>query len=117
MRISDWSSDVCSSDLEPPEEIEAYPCWALLSPAAGWPKLASPVGSVSTRSAITSKAWALWLMCSFRGGFCSPTERKKPAASRNRRGAISALVAQAAHTKKIQRSEEHSVGKKRVNKG
>src|SRR3546814_6413427 len=29
MRISDWSSDVCSSDLRPADAVETAECWAL----------------------------------------------------------------------------------------
>src|SRR3546814_6566541 len=27
MRISDWSSDVCSSDLEDTKNVDAFSCW------------------------------------------------------------------------------------------
>src|SRR3546814_8912940 len=43
MRISDWSSDVCSSDLDnvqrspPPNVVETEICWPLGTAAAGLP--------------------------------------------------------------------------------
>src|SRR3546814_5655854 len=60
MRISDWSSDVCSSDLHPAREVaEALESeMEARAHRAGQPNLARPLGShlpVSIRTLATSK--------------------------------------------------------------
>src|SRR3546814_8031285 len=91
MRISDWSSDVCSSDLEPPALKVASPAadgrpdknpkydWKLIQPAAGkqGPSIAMSDGTPDrTKTVIACADNIPVLVVSFPPGVNAPPDRK-----------------------------------------
>ncbi len=61
-------------------------------PLRSYGSSSTPVGSVSSNSATCSKVWELSIICSFKASSCSPSLRKKAAASRNNLAPSSACV-------------------------
>src|SRR3546814_9147451 len=65
MRISDWSADVCSSDLQLPESIIRPAMFVLaisLSAMLGWQLSATSAMALHIFAAVASFAWGAWML-------------------------------------------------------
>src|SRR3546814_2061208 len=114
MRISDWSSDVCSSDLPRPPTPEKVTVQPKLSPKAEGKAATSPESAPDDRGCSISSPspalcqWPLIARLPLHRGFSAPlaSPKSKGATSKLKLGSTFIIGCDAAW--QVQRSEEHT---------